>query len=89
MQSTLLAGMSAGAAPVETVWRVLEKVKVKATQSCPSLCDPMAYAVHGILQARILAWVAFPFSRDLPDPGLNPGLPHCRRVLYQLISFRQ
>ena len=39
------------------------KVKVKVTQSCLTLCDPMAYTVHGILQARILDWVAFLFSR--------------------------
>ena len=39
-------------------------VKVKVTQSCPTLCNPMYYyTVHGILQARILEWVAFPFSR--------------------------
>ena len=38
-------------------------VKVKVTQSCPTLCDPMDYIVHGILQARILEWVAFTFSR--------------------------
>ena len=31
--------------------------------SCPTLCDPMDYTVHGIFQARILEWVAFPFSR--------------------------
>ena len=30
------------------------------------LCDPMDYTVHGILQARILEWVAFPFSKALP-----------------------
>ena len=36
-------------------------VKVKVAQSCPTLCDPMDDAVHGILQARILEWVAFPF----------------------------
>ena len=41
-----------------------QKVK-KATQSCPTLCDPVDYTVHGILQARILEWVAFPFSRGL------------------------
>ena len=29
----------------------------------PILCDPIDYTVHGILQARILEWVAFPFSR--------------------------
>ena len=39
------------------------KVKVKVTQLCPTLCDPMVYTVHGILQAIILEWVAFPFSR--------------------------
>ena len=32
------------------------------------LCDPMDYTAHGILQARILEWVAFPFSGDLPSP---------------------
>ena len=45
---------------------------VKVAQSCPTLCDPMDYTVHGILQARILEWVAFPFSRDLPNPGIEP-----------------
>ena len=41
------------------------KVKVKVTQSCQTLFDPMdyIYTVRGILQARILEWVAFPFSR--------------------------
>ena len=38
-------------------------VKVKVPQLCPALCDPMDYTVHGILQARILEWVAIPFSR--------------------------
>ena len=38
------------------------KVKVKVAQ-CPTLCNPMDYMAHGILQARILEWVAFPFSR--------------------------
>ena len=49
------------------------KVKVKFTQSCPTLCDPMDYTIHGILQARILEWVAFPFSRGLPNPGIELG----------------
>ena len=39
------------------------KVKVKVTQLCLTLCDPVDYTVHGILQARILEWVAYPFSR--------------------------
>ena len=36
---------------------------VQVTQSCLTLCDPMDYTVHGILQARILEWVAFSFYR--------------------------
>ena len=39
------------------------KVKVNVAQSCPTLCHPRDYRVHGILQTRILAWVIFPFSR--------------------------
>jgi len=44
------------------------KVKVKVAQSCMTLCDPMDYTVHGILQARILEWVAFSFSRGSSQP---------------------
>ena len=43
-------------------------VKVKVAQSCPTLCDPMDCTVHGILQARRLEWVAFPFSRGSSQP---------------------
>ena len=38
------------------------------TQSCLTLCDPMDYTVHEIHQARILEWVAFPFSREFSQP---------------------
>ena len=44
------------------------KVKVKVTLWYPTLCDPMDYTVHGILQARILEWVAFTFSRGSSPP---------------------
>ena len=37
--------------------------EVKVTESCLTLCDPMDSIVHGILQARILEWAVFPFSR--------------------------
>ena len=37
--------------------------RMKDAQLCSILCDPMGYRVHGILQVRILEWVAFPFSR--------------------------
>ena len=42
--------------------------EVKEAQSCPTLCDPMDYVVHRILQARILEWVAFPFSSGSSQP---------------------
>ena len=59
--------------------------EMKVTQPCPTLCDPVDYTVHGILQTKILEWVAFPFSRGSSQTqGLNPGLPHCRRILYQV-----
>ena len=50
-------------------------VKAKVTQSCPTLCDPMDYTVHGILQARILEWEPFPSPGDLPNPGIEPRSP--------------
>ena len=43
--------------------------EVKVTQLCLTLCDPMDYTVHAIPQARILEWVAFPFS------GIEPRSP--------------
>jgi len=49
-------------------WTDLNKVKVKVAQSCPTLWNPMDYTVHGILQARILEWVAVPFSRGPSKP---------------------
>ena len=52
-----------------------ESVKVKFTQLCPTLSDPVDYVVHGILQARVLEWVAFPSPGDLPNPGIEPRSP--------------
>ena len=43
-------------------------MKVKVAESCPTLCNPMDYTVHGILQGRILERVAFPFSRGSSQP---------------------
>ena len=57
------------------------KVKVLVAQLCPTLCDSMDCllpdsSVHGILQARILEWVApVPLPGDLPDPGIKPRSP--------------
>ena len=45
-----------------------EFYQVKVVQSYPTLCDPIDYTVLGILQARILEWVAVPFSRGSSQP---------------------
>ena len=55
-------------------------VAVLVTQLCSTLCEPMdsslpGSSVHGMLQAGTLEWVAIPFSRDLPNPGMDPGSP--------------
>ena len=52
----------------------------EVTQSYSTLCDPVDYrptgsSVHGILQARILEWVAISFSRGSSDPGIEPRSP--------------
>ena len=44
------------------------KVKVKVAQSCQTLWDPMDCIVHGILQSRIVEWVAVPVSRGSFEP---------------------
>ena len=53
---------------------------VLVTQSCPTLCDlrdcsSPGSSVHGILQARILEWVASSSPGDLPNPGIEPRSP--------------
>ena len=50
--------------------------EVKFAQWCPTLCNPMDYTVHGILQARTLEWVAFPFSRGSSQPRDKTQVPH-------------
>ena len=51
-------------------------MKVKVAWSCPTLCDPMDYIVHGILQARILEWGAFPFFREYSQPRDQTQVSH-------------
>ena len=65
-------------------------VCVRVTQLCPTLCNPMDSClpgsfVRGILQARILEWVAILFSRR-SSQGLNLGLLHCGQILYRKAS---
>ena len=64
----------------ESRTRLRCKVKVLVTRLCLTLCDtmdcsPPGSSVHGILQAKILEWEAFPSPEDLPDPGIKPGFP--------------
>ena len=69
------------------------KVKMKVAQSCLTLCDPMdcsppGSSVPGILQARILEWVAFPFSKGSSQPWDRTWVSRVscigRQVLYSL-----
>ena len=63
----------------------LLKMKVKVAQSCPTLCNPVDYTVHGILQARMLEWVSRSLLQGIfSTQGSNLGLPHCRQILYQV-----
>ena len=60
--------------PKTLIYFGITAVLCSVTQSCLTLRDPMDYSppgssVYGTLQARILEWVAVPFSRDLSDPG--------------------
>ena len=70
------------------VAQMVKKVKVLVTQSCPTLCDPMDWrppgsSVHGILQARILEWVAISFSRGSSWPRDQTWVSYTgRQILY-------
>ena len=64
----------------DTEYPLWETVKVLVTQLylifCDSMdCSPPGSSVHGILQARILEWVAILFSRDILHPGIEPRSP--------------
>ena len=67
---------------------VLE-VKVKLAQLCPTLWDPMDYTVHGILQARILEWVAFPFSSGSSQPRDRTQVSHIAGRFFTSWAIRE
>ena len=63
----------------------LKKKKKKESESrSPTLWNLMDYTVHGILQARILEWAAFPFSRGSYQPRDRTQVSRCGWILYQL-----
>ena len=55
---------------------IVKHLNMKVTQFCLTLCGPVDYTVHGILQARILEWVAFPFSRGSSQPRDRTQVSH-------------
>ena len=57
---------------LDSTWMNVNNMNVEVAQSCPTLCYPMAYIVHGILQAKILEWVAVPFSTGSSQPRNQP-----------------
>ena len=60
-------------------------LQLKVSKSYLTLCDPIDYTVHEILQASILEWVAIPFFWGSSQPrDQTPCLAHCRQILYQL-----
>ena len=60
----------------DRVWHVCMLSHFSHVRLCnPMDCSPPGSSVHEILQARILEWVAMPFSRDHPDPGFKPTSP--------------
>ena len=70
--------------PIKQEWKksawLVSPVKVLVAHSCLTLCNPTdcglpGSSVHGILQARVLEWVAISFSGDLPNPGIEPTSP--------------
>ena len=66
----------------------LSDVCVLVTQSLSMDCSLPGSSVHGILQARILEWVAISFLQGIfLTQGLNPGLLHCRQILYHQRTF--
>ena len=66
---------------VTKIWRGYFAAAAKTLQSCPTLCDPIDCSppgspVPGILQARILEWVAFPFSSGSSQPRDQTEVSH-------------
>ena len=66
---------------------------VLAAQSCLVFCDPMGCSlpgspVHGVLQARILEWVAIPFQGNLSDPAIEPRSPALCKLATKSFVFK-
>ena len=61
------------------------RISVSVAQSCPTLCNHMDCSLcYGVLQARLLGWVAIPFQGIFPIQGSNLGLIYCKQILHCL-----
>ena len=65
---------------ISSIFKAILLLCVLVAQSCLTLCNPTDCiltdsSVHGTLQARILEWIAIPFSGDLSNPGIKPRSP--------------
>ena len=67
----------------------IAQVKVKVAQLCPNLCNPMVYAVRGILQARILEWAAIPFFRQSSQPRDRIQVSHIAGGFFTIWATRE
>ena len=63
--------------------------EVKVAQSCLTVWDSMDYTVHGILQARILESVAFPFSRGSSQPRDQIQVSHIAGRFFTNLTTRE
>ena len=64
----------------------------EVAQSCPSLCDPTdlpGFSVHGVFQERVLESVGISFSRDLPNPGIEPRSPALQADAFTIWATRE
>ena len=69
-------------------------LSVVVTQSCLTLCDPLGWcppdsSVHEIFQARILEWVAIPFSRGPSDPWIEPQVSCIAGRFFTICATRE
>ena len=68
---------------------VTEKVKMKVMQLCPTLCNPVDYTIHGDLQARLLEWVAVPFSGGSSQPRDQIQVFHIAGGFFTSFAIRE
>ena len=73
--------------PKDLSWQPSEWNEV--AQSCPAFCDPRSVVYQappsmGFSRQEYWSRLPFPSPENLPDPGTEPSLPHCRQTLYIL-----